>query len=392
MSLPTSETTPDGFNSLHPNQRRRLRLLIKNASESEITDFLQDLLPLTRTSLDYFLFLLLSAFVLFLSIRLNSPLLLFVASLAMPFAGPIIGLSISAILPSQKHFIRSLLGLLITASIFFATGWLTGIASTGNKSSDVIPLEHLLNSGWLEWVLLVLAAALTGGLFLCKDELPRLPSALLSYLTFFPLALSGWLLQTRPGEDWQAVLFMGLARLLVAICSCLLTFRIAGLSPRHASGWLMSLLIVTMTGIAMVGYGTSRGAIPNPNVPPGVSTSLETPTSLPQAQPKATKAAASPTPSNAPENTPVPTNALISTPEITTTPILARVDSPSGVVVRAEPNTKAQVVTYLNDGVMIQLLGEEMLANDTLWQKIIAPNGEIGWIVGRYLLTATPTD
>ncbi|MFZ3070825.1 MAG: SH3 domain-containing protein, partial [Anaerolineaceae bacterium] len=91
-------------------------------------------------------------------------------------------------------------------------------------------------------------------------------------------------------------------------------------------------------------------------------------------------------------STSIPTETLTATPSSTATPVLARVDSPTGVVVRAEPDPNSQIVTYINDGVEIQMLGEQVLADNLAWEKVIAPDGSTGWIVGRYLLTATPAD
>ncbi|HAE86036.1 MAG TPA: hypothetical protein DCG78_05985 [Anaerolineaceae bacterium] len=58
---------------------------------------------------------------------------------------------------------------------------------------------------------------------------------------------------------------------------------------------------------------------------------------------------------------------------------------------RAEADPNAEVLAYLNNLSEVALLGEEKLIGNTLWQKVLAPDGQIGWIVSQYLMTATPS-
>jgi len=51
------------------------------------------------------------------------------------------------------------------------------------------------------------------------------------------------------------------------------------------------------------------------------------------------------------------------------------------VKLRAEPDTNAQVLAYLNNLAEIELLGETKLVGENLWQKVQAPDGKIGWIM-----------
>ena len=75
----------------------------------------------------------------------------------------------------------------------------------------------------------------------------------------------------------------------------------------------------------------------------------------------------------------------------TPTPVLALVNSELGVRMRAEADPNAEVLAYLNNLTEVELLGEEKIIGNTLWQKVRAPDGKIGWIVGQYLITATST-
>jgi hypothetical protein len=101
MNFPTSQTSPDGFNSLPPNQKRRIRLIIHSASAAEIDSFLHDdLQPKTALNPLYFVMLALSALLLATALLADSPLLLLAALLCAPFNAPLMGLTLSAVIPS----------------------------------------------------------------------------------------------------------------------------------------------------------------------------------------------------------------------------------------------------------------------------------------------------
>jgi hypothetical protein len=172
----------------------------------------------------------------------------------------------------------------------------------------------------------------------------------------------------------------------------LLTFWIAGLPPRRAQGWLIFCLAVVLFAASIIGHNTYGPVLsysithsPYSQVNSFEVTATEP---APTTKPSQTQAVASPTAAVKPSNTPT----LMPTATLTPTPLLALVNSEVGVRMRAEADPNAVVLAYLNNLSEVELLGEEKLVGNTLWQKVRAPDGKIGWIVGQYLITATPAN
>ncbi len=392
MNIPSSETTPDGFTSLPPEQRRHFRLVIQNATAKEVNDYLTDLMPLCACGWDHYIFLLASAAALVLSIGLNAPILLLIALLAAPTASPLVGIPLSAMLPSWAHFFRSLVCLLISAAVYFGAGWLTGMGLTGNASEDFASFAFLLENTWLEWVLVLLAGFLFGWLFLRKDSRYRLFSAFLTGMIFFPLAISGFMFQAGADTGWLAIVLTVLSRAAAAVVLSLVGFWLSGVNPRGSAGWLILVGVLALLGLAVFGFVSQEALTPAPTAEPTQAVVQQTSPAATQPAPTATAIPPTPVPTRTQVKTTEPTPTQPPTPEPTPIPVAARISSENGVVVRAEPSSKAMPVTYLNYWNEVQLLGEEVLTDTVLWQKVLVSSGETGWIVGRYLQTATPQD
>lgn len=68
----------------------------------------------------------------------------------------------------------------------------------------------------------------------------------------------------------------------------------------------------------------------------------------------------------------------------------ALVVSESGVVVRESPSTQAVIVTYINNGLQVTLVGEQVNDQGMDWEKVIAPDGKEGWVAARFLSVVKP--
>jgi SH3-like domain-containing protein len=77
---------------------------------------------------------------------------------------------------------------------------------------------------------------------------------------------------------------------------------------------------------------------------------------------------------------------------VVSTPIaqFAQVVSESGVVVREFPSTQATIITYINNGLQVTLLGEKVTDQGMDWEKVIAPDGKEGWVAARFLSVINP--
>jgi uncharacterized protein YgiM (DUF1202 family) len=89
-----------------------------------------------------------------------------------------------------------------------------------------------------------------------------------------------------------------------------------------------------------------------------------------------------------------PTEANTATPSATptTTPtvMVGIIISESGAVVREEPSTSSLVVSYVNDGDVVTLIGEYQSGN-SLWYQVRTELGETGWMLSTIIQTPTPT-
>ncbi|HPK26702.1 MAG TPA: SH3 domain-containing protein [Anaerolineaceae bacterium] len=388
----TSQTTPDKFYQQPKKQRKNLRQLIKNASPEEVDAFLQDdILPKAAYQPKHLLLLLLDAVVFALAILFDStPLLLFVV-LSSPFAAQVLNISLSAVVPSFKLFWRGLLGTLVTALFYFGSGLKAAKMARNQGSSLGIPLRYLGEQDILGAVILAVGVVLFAWHCLSQKELPRLSSALITGLVFLRFGFVGWVARGSLELAWEAFLIYCLPYLALTLLISSLTFWVAGLPPRHAKGWLIFFLVVALFAGSIVGF-IAYGPYLSRNISyrqygPAYSSEMTATEPVPTLKPSQTRAVASPTAAVKPSNTPT----LMPTATSTPTPVLALVNSEVGVRMRAEADPNAEVLAYLNNLTEVELLGEEKIIGNTLWQKVRAPDGKIGWIVGQYLITATPT-
>ncbi|MEL7645643.1 MAG: SH3 domain-containing protein [Anaerolineaceae bacterium] len=393
MNLPTSQTSPDGFNTLPPNQKRRIRLIIRRASAAEIDSFLHDdLQPKTALNPLYFVLLALSALLLGAALLTDSPLLLLAALLCAPFNAPLMGLTLSAVIPSWGLMLRSFGALLFTAALYFGAGWLAALMPARLSSGRGLPFPHLLQHGWLEWAALVAGSALLAAMLIRQRETPRLASAFVTALVLFPLGLAGWALQSGFPDASGGLLLLCAAYAAVALLCALITFWASGLPPRRAAGWALFILSIGLTALALFGFLSTQHhlsqAIALNTTPPPVGSPTHEPAFIaPPTQTPLPPTATLPAPTSAVQN-PVVT----ALPSITPTPTLvsALIRSDSGVIVRSEPDSASSVITYLNDLTELVLLGERQEKDGVSWEKVRLADGKIGWVSARFLITATP--
>lgn len=388
MSLPTSETTPDGLLSLPPSHRHRKPVAYRDATESERRGLLFALTNRAKCTTEHYTWLLASSAILLFALIFNSPLLLVIAALTAPFLGPMMTPGLAAATPSWSRFGRALVNLLITLLVYFAAGWLAGMIPSPNGYL-ALPHMHLLRSTWLEWLVMLGASAVTTWYFLRGAESSsRLSSALMTYLIFFPVALAGMLYQNRLDQAWMATVLIVLARLGAALLISLFVYWANGMLPAKLHGWLIAVATMLLALAALGAYSASKLMLTEA---PAISVATETPTLAVIASPTAITASPTTLPPTStavktPTQTPTPTEVAVSV----VTPVSARVIAPNGVIVRWQPDSKAEVLTYVNQNGEVFMLGEQRIVGSALWEKVMIGDGEIGWIMGRYVVTATP--
>jgi hypothetical protein len=67
------------------------------------------------------------------------------------------------------------------------------------------------------------------------------------------------------------------------------------------------------------------------------------------------------------------------------------VDSLTGAVVRETPDFNADVITYVNDGDIIEILDTVVNKDSTRWFQVCTHSEETGWLLSSLIVTPTPT-
>ena len=387
MSIPTTETKPDGLHSLPPRQRRSLRKYIETASTRDKNDLLRDIARHALPHMQYYWQLLICLLLLVIGSLLGSNLVLLASIIAIPMAKPLLSMVYAGALPSARHFWHAILGLVITLGGFFLAGWVV---------RDVIPAQTIGNlsgvdlsgatEGGLFWAIVVIASVLTAYWFTFHEALSRLSSILLGYLVLIPFFAAGQSATAGFAVGTFPLLIVGLTRLGLAMLVMFLTTWVLGFQPRKPFGIFIAVLILTMATVSLIeiihreqvstlaqtpeptqlGVQTATPVPPTPTAPPPTATATNIPTSTPE-----------PTPSLEPTAT-VPTYTS------------ARVTAEKGLVVRETPSTSSYIIAYVNFDEIVQLTGVEETIEGKTWSQVVAPNGAIGWISTQYLQIINP--
>ncbi len=387
MSIPTTETKPDGLHSLPPRQRRSLRKYIETASTRDKNDLLRDIARHALPRMQYYWQLLICLMLLVIGTLLGSNLVLLAGIIAIPMAKPILSLVYAGTLPSARHFWHAILGVVLTLTGFFLAGWI---------GRDVVSIQadHFLSGinlsgtteGGLFWSILIVASALTAYWFTYHEALARLSSIFVGYLVLMPFLAAG---QSASGSFVASslpLLIVGLTRLGLVVLIMLITTWVLGFPPRKSFGIFIAVLIITLATVSVIEIvhreqssiqaqtpeptvvviPTATPVPPTPTTPPPTATATSIPTATPE---------------------PTPTLELTATvPNYTS----ARVTAPNGLVIREDPSTSSSILAsvFLNE--IVQLTDVQETNQGINWSQVIAPNGVIGWCSTQFLEIITP--
>ncbi len=387
MSIPTTESQPDGFHRAPQNQPRQVRNALRTANPKRVSDFIDDLFRRNQLNAASIRQLLISLVLLAVGLIADLPLLVLLAAVVAPLFSPMIGMVIATLKPSGRHFGRSLLFLIVAILAFFGLGYLISLIN-----QNAIPIEGLksffvLNNGWLEWLVLAVTAIFSVYLFLYRTNgYVVLPSAVFVYLIFIPIGLAGFFFAI--GEQSLALQMLSLssARFFVSLFVMSIVVWIEGFSPKASLGWITFAVIFMLAVFGVVENYDNQilAMLPEPE---GEKAALIMPS---ETLPSPTPAPATATPMPTLPAKPSPT--APAKPTEIVEPIIkqATVNSESGVVVREAPSTSAVIVTYINNGQRVTLLDEQAIADGMDWERVIAPDGKEGWVGARFLVEVEP--
>lgn len=388
MSIPTTETKPDGLHSLPPRQRRSLRKYIETASTRDKNDLLRDIARHALPRNTYYWQLLICLLLLVIGKIPGSNLIFLAGIIAIPMVKPILSLVYAGALPSARHFWHALLGLVLTSAGFFLAGYIVRDAAPLQMDQLLSGMDLLgLTEGGLFWTILVVTSALTAYWFTFHEVLSRLSSILVGYLIFMPFMAAGQSFSAgfTTGASLP-LLIVGLSRLGVAMLVMFLTTWVLGFPPRKPFGIFIAVLILSLATVSLIEI-IHREQNPIQAQTPE-TTMVVVPTSTPvpptpTAPPPTATATSIPSPTPEPTSNPEPTATVL-------TYTTARVTAPNGLVVREGPSTTTYILAYVNFDEIIQLTGVEETIEDKTWSQVIAPNGAIGWISTQYLQIINP--
>lgn len=368
-----------------PAARRRQaeRSLFGPLNVDERSQVLEDVVRRASPNFDFFLYSLFSGAVISVGFLFDSPYLLLLGALITPLLLPAVGVALGTALGSPRHFGRSLVGLLIGCLLVLLAGWLAGFAAQGAA------LNHAQLYARLHWAGLItlgVAGVLTAAASVRAEGSPELPSMLLAFGLYVPLAAAGFGLSSGLQFLWPAGLVVFAIHLAWATLCGAITLAIIGFRPPTPFGYSLSgavLLAGILLFIGFTGAGAVFGAgIGLPTLTPS-ATLPPTPTLTRTTTPTRTASAT-------PSRTPSPSPSL--TPSPSATPILAIIaaEDGSGAFVREEPAGIA--ITSLLNGQIVHLLPEPpQAAGGQLWLHIYMPErDQFGWILQSLLATTTP--
>lgn len=389
MSIPTTETKPDGLHSLPPKQRRSLRKVIESASSRDIKDILREIARHAIPTGQYYWQLLACLLLLVTGSLLRSNLIKMAGIVVLPLAKPLLSLIYGGALPSGRHIWKALIGIAATLIGFYVAGWVV-------RGSAPLQAEGILSGadltspseGVVLWVVLAITAAFMSYWFTFHETFAHLASILLGYLVLMPFMAAGQTSLHSFTESSLPLLITGFTRLGLALLVIFLTTWVLGFPPRGSLGVVISIVVIAGGAVSLVEM--VRGEIINYETlnPEPTPFYVYTPTSLPTtpATPAPTITA---TYTRVPSQTPEPSPTT--QPTATTQPYTkARVTSENGLVVREAPSTSAYILTYVNKGDVVELTGNQETNQGILWEQIVAPNGVIGWVSGYYIILINP--
>jgi len=404
MSLPKSDQIPDDPQDLSPARRRKAQRGLLPDDLVEIANDIEDLAHKTVPSFDFFLFTLLSAAIITVSILADSPVLLVLGALTAPVMSPFLGIALGSATGSLKFFTQRLAGSLVAGGFVFLVGILGGYATFVLNSSRV---EFLIYNARISWthLVLLLGGTIFAVLGLRKDgQTPALPSVAIAYELYVPLAIAGFGFGSGQPHLWPDGLVVFGIHLAVMAISGTIVFMLLGIKPLTFLGYTLGSLVTIISIVAVIGL-SSAGAVVGGKI------------AMPTQEPTATLTATPLPPSATPTQTPIPPSPTLTatvptatnTPPPSPTPSITPKPTPfyaeiavskefGGAWIRSEPSFNGPKLTSLVNGSVVEILDPAPSFDEEsnyywLHIRFVNEDGQEqdGWIIEGLLLISTPS-
>lgn len=406
------------FVSARARRRRALRRAYFSADEAERAALFEHLARRAYPSYELFVFALVAGVILGVGYFVNSLALIFFGILVAPVLTPWIGMALATIAGSWRFFAQTFAALLLSALLIFVSGILAGFATRIFGPLNFNEAFALSRLWWPSFVALTIGAIIFTISFVRSENLPYLPSALISSVLFTPLCAAGFGLGSGVTSSglWPQGLFVFIVHFAWATFFAILTLFFLRFYPVNFSGFSLTgivLILILATVTILTGFGQWIGIQTGFATPPPVQTQgqpaspVEATSTLalaPTASPSPTSLATvfigvpTQTPSRTPRPTqpsPVPpTQTATSTVTAEPTPIIAQIRAAEGggAFIRETPGGK--VIATLGNGATVTIIPNDFQeVKGVIWVHVFATVNDVrveGWMIQGVLVTATP--
>jgi hypothetical protein len=357
--------------------------------------YLSELAHSVSPGIDLFLKAVLSGLLLGLAFRFDQRTLLFAAILAAPSMAPLAGMALASVSGSMRVFLRLLAAFaLATVLLSTACGLLGGLSIppfSATSFADSFAVLHAVD----------LAILLIGAILMCTTlargrKVNPLASAAVAYEIMIPAGVVGLGLVRDHPELWQGALLTFGAHLVWAAVVCVATLLVLGFRPVETRKRTLATSLTLTALVAILAVAITTVYVLS-NVPFMLALPASTPTRISIPTPTSTPTAtATSLPTSTPTASPSPT--ITSTPTITPTPesVLAVIwgTGDLGAYLREGPSTETSPLGFLQEGTLLQIIGEPEQVNGNLWWNVqVIEDDQIieGWVMHGLLATVTPT-
>ncbi|MFN8384738.1 MAG: DUF389 domain-containing protein [Anaerolineales bacterium] len=406
------------------NRRRRVtrRSSIPTDAEGQAT-LISDLSRRAYPSFELFIFSLVCGAILGLGFLLDSQTVLLLGILVAPLMTPWVGFLLAILTGSPRFLFETVMALLISATLVFIGGLLTGFAA---RLFMPMTLTNVFVHSRL-WppalVVLAIGAVTLVASFARSEDKPFLPSVLVAYAFYLPISAGGFGLGSGLEGVWPQGLFVFLSHFALASILGLITLYVLRLRPSMGGIIFSGITLLLFASILFVLMGSgfpAPAAVAAPTSTPTLEPSplpsptlVLIPTTTNTARPSSTPAPLTPTSSPTPDGTitvtatgatpsPVPVTISVTlpvteTPTITltipVTPTYAKISANEGggANLRQAPGGK-YVMTLLN-GTIVETYSEFREVNGVTWVHVfVTVNGQRveGWLLESVVTYATP--
>jgi hypothetical protein len=380
-------------------RRRRGQLQIPRDAEGRAA-LLASLAHRAYPTYELFVFAALSGAIIALGYLMDSQALILFGVLVAPLLLAWVGLLLGTVTGSLRFVFETFMALLLAAAIVFAIGLLTGFAARAFLPRTFDQAFAHSRLWWPDLIILALGAVILTVSFVRSEAKPFLPSVVLAYEFFLPLASGGFGLGSGLPDLWPQGLFVFIVHFAWAGLFGLLALLALRIVPASAPALVFTaavglLLLAVLAVLMSAGSWTAPFTAQAPGSAP-TSIPLADAPAVASSEASPTQALPSPTPLLAVATTPAaPTSTAPRTPTITMTieptPIYAQVNAPrGGAVLRKTPGGDG--LTTLDNFTYVQILPETEEFSGYTWVHVIAlTNGDRreGWIVQQYLEAAS---